>query len=308
MNAPLVTIAIPVFNMEKTIRVTIESVLNQSFKNFVLIISDNQSTDSTAEICSEYMNRDSRIILYKQRKLLTAVENFEFTLNICDTKYFVWIAGDDFWSDTFLEETITILENNNKTIGALTECIVFSEKWNFNSTDKLKINDKETDYVIIEKSLTDSIVGNFSDKSRKFFSDLPNAIYGVYITSVLKKVLATTKPPPRNHWDLGIVIGLLEIGDIHITPKYLMYRYKKKVNRIKSIRRFIDKNERYFLIKLLWRILFPSLDFTLWFISRFGWRMFFFNWRFFAKRNLDGPIGLLITIKNIFTDYKNLLK
>lgn len=308
MNAPLVTIAIPVFNMEKTIRVTIESVLNQSFKNFVLIISDNQSTDSTAEICSEYMNRDSRIILYKQRKLLTAVENFEFTLNICDTKYFVWIAGDDFWSDTFLEETITILENNNKTIGALTECIVFSEKWNFNSTDKLKINDKETDYVIIEKSLTDSIVGNFSDKSRKFFSDLPNAIYGVYITSVLKKVLATTKPPPRNHWDLGIVIGLLEIGDIHITPKYLMYRYKKKVNRIKSIRRFIDKNERYFLIKLLWRILFPSLDFTLWFISRFGWRMFFFNWRFFAKRNLDGPIGLLFTIKNIFTDYKNLLK
>jgi glycosyltransferase involved in cell wall biosynthesis len=50
ISSPAVSIGLPVFNGEKSVRKTIESVLSQTFKNFELIISDNASTDSTYEI------------------------------------------------------------------------------------------------------------------------------------------------------------------------------------------------------------------------------------------------------------------
>jgi len=304
---PLVTVGLPVFNMEKTIRTTIESILNQRFKDFVLIISDNHSTDSTVKICSEYKDLDSRIILYEQTKNISPCENFEFSLKMCKTKYFVWIAGDDFWSDMFLEESISILENKG-VVGTLSGLISFGKKNDFKSKESLRINDNETDYVIIKKNIFDSLIGNFQDRVQKFFSDLSPVIYGVFITTALRKVLFNTRPPCESFWDLGIIIGLLEIGEIHIVPKYLMYRFiSKKRLRIFASQRFIAKKYRNFGLIVV-KILFPSLQFTTWIISRFGWRFLLIHWKFFFKRNLDGFIGLIIDMKNICNVFRSLFK
>lgn len=64
IHEPLVSICIPVFNGGKTIRKTINSVINQTYKNLEIIIVDNCSTDSTVEIVQEF--KDSRIKTYPE--------------------------------------------------------------------------------------------------------------------------------------------------------------------------------------------------------------------------------------------------
>lgn len=63
---PLVSIIIPVYNTENYVRVAIESVLSQSYKNIELILVDDGSTDRSGEICDDYGKRDSRIRIIHQ--------------------------------------------------------------------------------------------------------------------------------------------------------------------------------------------------------------------------------------------------
>ena len=60
------SIIIPVYNAEKTIERCINSILNQEFKDFEIILINDGSTDRSGEICSTYVNKDSRIKLYSQ--------------------------------------------------------------------------------------------------------------------------------------------------------------------------------------------------------------------------------------------------
>ena len=75
---PLISIGIPVFNCEKTIKHVLESLLNQTYKNIEIIISDNCSTDKTKMICKKF--KDKRIKFYKQIKPIEFTKNFEFVL------------------------------------------------------------------------------------------------------------------------------------------------------------------------------------------------------------------------------------
>src|SRR5688500_19675294 len=57
----LITVGLPVYNSERYLRQSLDSLLAQTFPHFVLIISDNASTDGTAQICQQYAAADSRI-------------------------------------------------------------------------------------------------------------------------------------------------------------------------------------------------------------------------------------------------------
>ena len=64
---PLVTICIPAYNVEKTIRKTLESILVQDYPNIEILVSDNRSTDNTAAIVHNYENRGVKYFLHSQR-------------------------------------------------------------------------------------------------------------------------------------------------------------------------------------------------------------------------------------------------
>ena len=66
---PKVSIGLPVYNGEEFIVKKIESILSQTFKDFELIISDNNSTDKTAEICKKFELIDKRIKFLVQKKI-----------------------------------------------------------------------------------------------------------------------------------------------------------------------------------------------------------------------------------------------
>lgn len=98
-----VTIGLPVFNGERHLREAMDSLLAQSFRNFELIVSDNASTDSTAEIMAEYLAVDSRITYIRQAQNIGATANFLFTLKHAKTELFMWASHDDIWATNWLE-------------------------------------------------------------------------------------------------------------------------------------------------------------------------------------------------------------
>jgi glycosyltransferase involved in cell wall biosynthesis len=94
-KTPLVSIGLPVFNGQKFIRQAIDSILNQDFQDFELIISDNASTDDTSPICREYAARDRRVRYYRNETNIGAAPNHNRVFELAGAQYFKWTAHDD---------------------------------------------------------------------------------------------------------------------------------------------------------------------------------------------------------------------
>ena len=109
---PVVSIGLPVFNGEPSIRAALESLLAQTFTDFELIISDNASTDATESICREYAARDPRINYFHHEKNQGASANFQFVLDRARGEFFMWAACDDVRSTDFISVNLDFLRNN----------------------------------------------------------------------------------------------------------------------------------------------------------------------------------------------------
>jgi glycosyltransferase involved in cell wall biosynthesis len=111
-HKPSVSIGMPVFNAEKTLERAINSLLNQTYLNFELLISDNCSSDSTQSICSYFASKDRRIKYVRHPFNMGPSENFKYVFTHSKCEYFMWAAADDIRSENFIENNLTFLLNN----------------------------------------------------------------------------------------------------------------------------------------------------------------------------------------------------
>ncbi len=112
-NTYKVSVGIPVYNGERWIDQSIDSILSQSFTNFELIISDNNSSDKTFKICKEYEKKDKRIYLYKNETNIGAAKNFNKVFELSSGQYFKWASSNDLCDNKFLERCVQVLDTNN---------------------------------------------------------------------------------------------------------------------------------------------------------------------------------------------------
>lgn len=117
---PLISIGLPTYNGGKSISKVLDSICNQTYHNFELIISDNCSSDNTTEICLEYAKKDERINFFRQKENVGLADNYKFVYNSSNGKYFMWWADDDIRENNFLFECFHILESNEKCVAATT--------------------------------------------------------------------------------------------------------------------------------------------------------------------------------------------
>ena len=204
-EAPMVSIGVPVYNGEQTLRAALNSLTTQSFQNFEIIISDNASTDETQKICESFSQQDDRFIYIRQEKNIGAAKNFEFVFQQAKGKYFMWAAADDIRSENFIEENLNFLERNIDYV-ASTSPNCFE-----------KIDGKET------KKITFSLEGDFKNRVDEF---LENAwiSHGIIFSLIRTKVLKNY-PLPFEHFigvDWAINIFMISKGKIHRTSKGLM--------------------------------------------------------------------------------------
>lgn len=109
-NNTLVTVLMPVYNAEKYLAEAIDSILNQTYKDFVFLIINDGSTDCSEEIILSY--KDHRIKYLKNEKNLRLVATLNKGLDIIDTKYMLRMDADDISHPQRMEKLVEFMEKN----------------------------------------------------------------------------------------------------------------------------------------------------------------------------------------------------
>lgn len=115
-STPLVSIGMAVYNGEKYLDEAIRSILAQTYTNFELIISDNASTDRTAEICQRYAAQDARIRYSRNETNIGGANNENLTFRLSRGKYFRWAAHDDICAPELIERCVEVLETHPEVV------------------------------------------------------------------------------------------------------------------------------------------------------------------------------------------------
>ena len=111
-GAPRVSIGVPVYNGERYLADALGSLLDQTYEDLELVISDNASTDRTGEIAQSYALRDERIRYYRNDKNMGAGWNARRVYELASAKYFKQAAVDDLLEPDFLRQCVDILERD----------------------------------------------------------------------------------------------------------------------------------------------------------------------------------------------------
>ena len=114
-----IDILMATYNGGQYISQQIESILNQEFKEFNLIVCDDQSTDNTVEIIKEYMNKDSRISLHVNDQNLGYNQNFMKLINLSTAPFFSIADQDDIWNSNQLKDLYQAIINYRTKYGLL---------------------------------------------------------------------------------------------------------------------------------------------------------------------------------------------
>ena len=149
------SIIIPIFNAEKNLKRTVESVLNQTYKNFELILINDGSKDKSKEICEEYAKKDSRIkFINKENEGVSQTRNLGIEKAIY--KYICFLDSDDYIENNMLEEYVNIINNHNDI--QLINSGFFSEVYDEKNPQIDIINYNEKYYSSIKEIKKDFVI------------------------------------------------------------------------------------------------------------------------------------------------------
>jgi glycosyltransferase involved in cell wall biosynthesis len=109
-SPPLVSIGMPVYNEERFIAESLNSLLAQDYPSAEIIVSDNASTDGTGDICREFAAKNERVQYHRFEYNRGATENFKKVLAVARGKYFMWTSGHDLWAPDLISECVRLLE------------------------------------------------------------------------------------------------------------------------------------------------------------------------------------------------------
>jgi len=107
---PLVSVCLPLFNGANYLEVALPSVLNQTYENFELIITDDGSIDNSIEIVEKFARNDKRIKLFKNPVKYGLFENYNEAMRKAQGVYIKPYAHDDIFEPTILEKMVEVLE------------------------------------------------------------------------------------------------------------------------------------------------------------------------------------------------------
>jgi glycosyltransferase involved in cell wall biosynthesis len=164
---PLITVVNLCYNTSKHILKTLDSVKNQTFKNFELIIVDDASTDNSISIIQEWINQNNyQCTFIKNEKNLGICKSLNIALDKSCGTYFT-VIGDDIWHSDFLEATYNCLHNSSDKVALVyTDASIFFESENkydyssLNPLSKIKSLHYDRENNLIKKIDSDTYLIN----------------------------------------------------------------------------------------------------------------------------------------------------
>lgn len=256
------TIGIPVYNGENTIKRALDSVLAQTYTNYEIIISDNGSTDSTSEICSQYKQKDKRIKYIRKNKTVGWIWNFISLLDQSKTEYFVWIAADDYWDSKFVEKNLEILESKQNIVGSISDVKLVG-----NNIKKYYSNPSDYNSNYSKWKFVCPNIGTYEKKVENVFEfNWIINIHSIFRTEILKKSIIRKV---FASWDFAIILKIIKFGDLHVLDDILMFRDTGGISSTKSQIELLKKqNFGWF------GTYFPYVNYTIFCVKILGLRIF----------------------------------
>ena len=142
MKNDMISIIIPIYNVEKYLEKCLDSILNQTYKNLEIILIDDGSTDNSPNICNSYCEKDKRIkIIHKNNEGVSSARNKGIELS--KGKYIVFIDSDDYVSNEHIEVLYDCIISNNVDL-VISNLIDISE-------DGIILNNEEKESFLMNK-------------------------------------------------------------------------------------------------------------------------------------------------------------
>lgn len=239
-----VDILVATCNGEKYVKEQIDSILNQTYENIRVIVSDDRSDDNTPKILKEIAKSDKRVILNLQKERLGVINNFEFLLKQVKSNFYMFSDQDDFWLPNKVEKMMERQKQENADL-------VFGDLEVVN--EKLEtMYPSYGDYMLLNRKIKKCI-------NSYEYNYLYNCVTGCTIlgkTSMLDKILPlpnTSKYVLHDHW-IGIITGIY--GKVaYVEETYIKYRQhgNNQVGTDKishKFKKFSDVRELFLKIKI----------------------------------------------------------
>lgn len=174
----LISIIVPVYNVEKYLCECIDSILSQTYEKFELILVDDGSPDNSGKICDEYAEKDKRIkVIHKENGGVSSARNMG--LDNANGEYITFVDSDDIVDKQYLELMYNKLVEKSADL-----CFCHFDRFDENTCEEYK----ET---IPEHLIVDFKSDNFVDFASKFFN-LKNNIFGSSCRVLYKKSIVET--------------------------------------------------------------------------------------------------------------------
>lgn len=219
MNSELISIIVPIYNVEKYLRRCIDSIRNQTYKELEIILVNDGSKDNSGKICDEYKNIDSRIIvIHKENGGLSDARNKG--IEMAKGKYIVFIDSDDFIELDMIESLYTNIKEYNVKIAV---CGVYRVKGN----EKQPYQKKYEKKLFSKKEALLKII----DETNDFRVWAPNKLYA---SDLFKNV---RYPKGKIYEDVGTTYKLIDLVDkiIYIgAPKYNYFVREDSITKSES--------------------------------------------------------------------------
>ena len=133
---PLITVIVPIYNVEKYLDKCVESILNQTYKNLEIILVDDGSPDNCPKMCDDLAKKDSRIkVIHKENGGLSSARNAG--LDVMTGEYVIFIDSDDYFELNALEVLYNAVVDNNCDMAVGRYVMVYD-----NEPDKTEFTDK----------------------------------------------------------------------------------------------------------------------------------------------------------------------
>lgn len=146
-----ISIIVPIYNVEKYLKRCVDSILNQSFKDYELILVNDGSTDSCGKICDEYKKLDDRVrVIHKKNGGLSDARNVGIDYSECE--FVSFIDSDDYIAEDMYEVLYNNLENENADISVCGyyRCLNGRNISKFKENEYFVVNGKEALKLVLE--------------------------------------------------------------------------------------------------------------------------------------------------------------
>ena len=210
-SPPLLSIGLPVYNGAKWIEGAIESALEQSLREFELIISDNASTDQTEAICRRLAERDGRIRYHRNTTNIGLYKNFDLVFEMATGKYFKWAADSDFCLEGFFEKCVAVLEAREDVVLAYPRAYLL-----LCDPDGKEVAVEYYDNFNLEDERPSTRFSQYLERER-----INNIMHGVIRASALRRT-SLIRPMPGS--DISMVAELSLLGKFVEIPERLFVR------------------------------------------------------------------------------------